>query len=327
MSAPRTSFGIEAASHYLPPRIAVEDWAKSHDVPDETLRMLHDNGMRYFHRAGDLSVEQMASRSLRQLFDQHALDPASVDLLIYVHSLPTSIPAAPASLPARLAGDFGLSRARSFALAGQNCAGLLAALRIMRSLFLAEPQLNKVLLVSADRACGERYREVGAFSFESDGACALLLSRHHPFNRDLAFAGHVDGRHHGGFRRPQSRVSEYRALYGLVAHRLISRTAQASRLALEDFSHLLPINLDRHIFERLAGSLHMPCDWVFTANIAEHGHVMCCDVVVNLLDLWDQHGLRPKENLLFFMSGNNGSFATMALGNCQPFQKGRSVSS
>lgn len=323
MSAPRTPFGIEAASHYLPPRVAVADWARAHGVPDETLQVLHDNGMRYFHHAGEATVEQLASRALDTLFDQHTIDPTSVDLLVYVHSLPSSTPAAPSSLPARLAASFGLGEARSFALAGQNCAGLLAALRIMRSLFMAEPQLDRVLLVSADRVCGERYREVGAFSFESDGACALLLSRHHPFNRPLAFAGHVDGRHHGGFRRPQARIHEYRALYGLVAHRLISRTAQASQLALEDFRHLLPVNLDRHVFERLAASLHMPEDWVFTANIAEHGHVMCCDVVINLLDLWEQHAVDARENLLFFMSGNNGSFATMALGNCQSFHRNR----
>ncbi|MGM9513909.1 hypothetical protein ACS5PK_06625 [Roseateles sp. DB2] len=285
--------------------------------------MLHDNGMRYFHQAGDATVEQMAISALRSLRERHDFDPASVDLLIYVHSLPTSAPAAPCSLPAKLAATFGLSQARSFAMAGQNCAGLLAALRIMRSLFIADPKVNKVLLVSADRACGERYRDVGTFSFESDGACALLLSRHHPFNRAMAFAGHVNGRHHGGFRRPQARIHEYRAMYGLVAHRLISRTAQACQLMLDDFRHLLPINLDRHVFERLAINLHMPPDWVFTANIAEHGHVMCCDVVVNLLDLWDRHALDTRENLLFFMSGNNGSFATMALGNCQSFQGGQ----
>ena len=322
MSAPRTTYGIEAASHYLPPRVSVEDWARAHEVPDETLRVLHDNGMRYFHHAGDATVERLAALAVSELLDRHGVDPSSVDLLIYVHSLPTSTPAAPSSLPANLAATFCMTRARSFAMAGQNCAGLLAALRVMRSLYVADPRLNRVLLVSADRACGERYREVGTFSFESDGACALLLSRHHPFNRPLAFAGHVDGRHHGGFRRPQARINEYRALYGLIAHRLISRTAQACHLALEDFRHLLPINLDRHVFERLAGSLHMPMDWVFTANIAEHGHVMCCDVVVNLLDLWDRQALDPKENLLFFMSGNNGSFATMALGNCQPFHAG-----
>ncbi|HLO94695.1 MAG TPA: hypothetical protein VK195_10275, partial [Burkholderiaceae bacterium] len=243
MSPPRSSFGIEAASHYLPPRVSVDDWARAHDVPDETVQVLHDNGMRFFHHAGDANVEQLATLALQALVDRHAFDPASVDLLVFVHSLQTSRPAAPSSLPAGLAAKFGLSRARSYALAGQNCAGLLAALRLMRSLFQTDPGLERVLLVSADRACGERYREVGTFSFESDGACALLLSRHHPFNRALAFAGHVDGRHHGGFGRPQARIHEYRALYGLVAHRLISRTAQACQLALDDFRHLLPINL------------------------------------------------------------------------------------
>ncbi len=322
MSAARSSFGIEAASHYLPPRMALSAWALAHEVPDETLALLHDNGMRYFHQAGEASVEELARRALLTLTKNHDFDPAEVDLLVYVHSLQTGMPAAPSSLPARLAGEFGMHRARSFAMSGQNCASLLLALRVMRGLFATDQRINKVLLISADRACGERYRDVGSFSFESDGACALLLSRRHPFNRALAFAGHVDGRHHGGFRRSQARVHEYRALYGLVAHRLISRTAQACRLNLEDFRYLLPINLDRHVFERLAASLHMPADWVFTANIGEHGHVMCCDVVINLLDLWQRQALEPHENLLFFMSGNNGAFATMALSNCRPFAKG-----
>ncbi len=322
MRPPRSNFGIEAASHYLPPRMALAAWARAHEVPDDVLTALHDNGMHYFHHAGDASVEELARRALLALTKSHEFDPDEVDLLVFVHSLQTSTPAAPASLPARLAAEFGMTRARSFAMSGQNCASLLLALRVMHSLFAADARIGKVLLLSADRACGERYRDIGTFSFESDGACALLLSRRHPYNRALAFAGHVDGRHHGGFRRPHARIHEYRALYGLVAHRLISRTAQACQLSLEDFRHLLPINLDRHVFERLAASLHMPADWVFTANIGEHGHVMCCDVVVNLLDLWRRQAPPPRENLLFFMSGNSGAFATMALSNCQPFQPG-----
>jgi 3-oxoacyl-[acyl-carrier-protein] synthase III len=325
MSHPTSLFGIEAASHYLPPRKPVADWVRQQGLPGEILAQLHENGMMHFHQAGDATVEALAHGAMQALLEDHPVDPLSVDLLVFVHSLPTSTPPAPASLPTRLATAFGLRRARSFALSGQNCASLLAALRLMRSLFHADPALHRVLLVSADRACGEHYRNLGAFSFESDGASALLASRHHPYNRALAFAGHVDGRHHAGFRRPQARAHEYRALYGLVAHRLLSRTAQASGLRLADFRHLLPINVDRHVFERVARSLHMPPHWVFTPNVAQHGHVMCSDVVINLTDLLRHSPIDGNANLLFFMSGNNGSFATMALGNCHSFQQGRSL--
>lgn len=324
MSHPTSLFGIEAASHYLPPRKPVADWVRLQGLPGEVLVQLHENGMMHFHQAGETSVEALARGAMQALLEEHPVDPLSVDLLVFVHSLPTSTPPAPASLPVRLAAAFGMTRARAFALSGQNCASLLAALRLMRSLFHADPALHRVLLVSADRACGEHYRNLGAFSFESDGASALLVSRQHPFNRAIAFAGHVDGRHHAGFRRPQARAHEYRALYGLVAHRLVSRTAQASGLRLGDFKHLLPINVDRHVFERVARSLHMPAEWVFTTNVAQHGHVMCSDVVINLTDLLRHASLDRACNLLFFMSGNNGSFATMALGNCQSFQQGRS---
>lgn len=315
-----SQFGIKAASHFLPAYKPVAEWVQQQQLPREVLRLLHENGMRYFHHAGDSSVEHLASGALRELMNDHPIDPGSVDLLVFVHSLQTSSPPAPASLAARLSASFGLHRAGSFALSGQNCASLLAALRLISSLMRADHSLQRVILVSADRACGERYRNFGAFSFESDGACALLIDRHHPFNRAIAFAGHVDGRHHAGFRRSGARAHEYRALYGLIAHRLIHRTVQASGLRLHEFRHLLPINVDRHVFERLAQGLQMPSEWVHTANTAQHGHVMCSDVVINLMDLLS---LRPRgsaSNLLFFMSGNNGSFATMALGNCHSFQ-------
>lgn len=326
MTHTNASYGIEAASYFLPPRMAVADWVREHQEGAEALLQLHSNGMRHFHHAGDKAADSLAIAATHRLLERHPVDPLSIDLVVFVHSLRTSTPPAPASLPLRLAGEFGLARARCFALSGQNCASLLVALRLLQSLFRTDPSLDRVLLVSADRACGERHRNVGAFSFESDGACALLLSRHHPYNRAVAFAGHLDGRHRGGADRSVDQARQYRALYGLFAHRLIHQTAKACRLTPADFDHLLPINLDRHVFDRLATSLRMPGDWVFTANISEHGHVMCCDVVINLLDLWERNALKSPARLLFFMSGNNGAFSTMALDNCHSFHKGLDAS-
>ncbi|MVT37179.1 hypothetical protein GO497_07305 [Acidovorax citrulli] len=166
-------FGIEAASRYLPQQLPIQAWAQANHADAATLATLEKQGMRNFHHAGDESVEDMAGNALQALIDSHGLDREDVDLLVFVHSLSTSTPAAPASLPARLASAFGLGRARCFALSGQNCASLLLSLRVMRSLFHAEPDLKKVLLVSADRCCGESYRTAGGITFHSDGASAL----------------------------------------------------------------------------------------------------------------------------------------------------------
>lgn len=318
----RCAFGIEAASCYLPqPRVTIDAWAAANPVAAQDLPASRVAGKHHFHQAGEESVEDMAVKALQTLCNKHSIDPDEVDLLVFVHSMQTSAPPAPASLPARLLSRFGLRKACCFAMAGQNCASLLVAIRVIRTLFVAEPRMGKVLLVSADRSCGEAYRHAGVFSFESDGASAMLLSRHSPGNRVLGILGHVDGRHHGGLRRPQALVRDYRALYGTLAHKLVARTAHAFAMELRDFRFLVPINIDRHILEQLCRSLGMPPSWAFTVNIAKHGHVMCSDVILNFLDLLKHPALRPGDKLLFFMSGNNGAFATMALVDCDQFHK------
>ncbi|MGP3507346.1 hypothetical protein L0936_05535 [Paracidovorax citrulli] len=311
-------FGIEAASRYLPQQLPIQAWAQANHADAATLATLEKQGMRNFHHAGDESVEDMAGNALQALIDSHGLDREDVDLLVFVHSLSTSTPAAPASLPARLASAFGLGRARCFALSGQNCASLLLSLRVMRSLFHAEPDLKKVLLVSADRCCGESYRTAGGITFHSDGASALLLGRDTPFNRVLALEGHVSGRHHRAYARPEALRREYRTLYGTIAHRLLTRTAQFAGLALGDFRYLVAENLDLNISRRLATSLGQPADWVYSDNVSACGHVQCSDSVIDLVDLWHSGPINPDgDNLLFFMSGANGSQAAMALGRCR----------
>ncbi len=128
----------------------------------------------------------------------------------------------------------------------------------------------------------------------------------------------MSGRHHRAYARPEALRREYQTLYGTIAHRLLTRTAQFAGLALGDFRYLVAENLDLNISRRLATSLGQPADWVYSDNVSACGHVQCSDSVIDLVDLWHSGPINPDgDNLLFFMSGANGSQAAMALGRCR----------
>lgn len=304
----KPQIGIAHAAYYLPGGVRdVSGWATRTGAPRHHAMQLGRAGAHLYRDAAGESVLTMAATAVKTLLDETALEPASIDCLVYTHTLQMSVAPPPLSLPRLLCCHCGLARAEAFSFSQQHCASLLAALRIIRAMFAARPALARVLLVGADAMPYEPDRSVNGAGLMSDGAAAALIARNTPANRLAALATHTRADDWRGALAP---VHPLRAAQELLdARALIRQVCAQAGLEPHAIGRVLPHHLDLPGWRRLLASLDIPPERLYVANFARIGHASVSDALINLRDCTSlQHG----EPVLLFASGVGG-FSAAAL--------------
>ncbi|NND02922.1 MAG: 3-oxoacyl-ACP synthase [Acidimicrobiia bacterium] len=187
------SVGIAATASYLPDRwMTASEIADLSGIPEEIV--VDRFGLRGKHVAAENEhVSDMSVSAARMLLEEHSIDPASLDVVVYFGSTWKDYPvwqAAP-----NIAHRIGANRAFALELDYVSC-GSPVALRVGRDLLRAEPELQRVLLVAAGR---ESYlldydnpRSRFMFNF-GDGAVAALLEADSDKNQVLGAHAITDG--------------------------------------------------------------------------------------------------------------------------------------
>lgn len=184
-----SSVGLAATAHYLPERwMSAAEVAAASGIPEDVV--LQKFGLRGKHvAAADEHVSDLAVAAGARLLEEHAIDPASIGVVLYYGS--TWKDYAVWQAAPWIAHRLGCRRA--YAVEYDNVSmGTPVALRMARALLLAEPDLRSVLLVAA---CRESYlldygnaRSRFMFNF-GDGAVAGLLET--GADRNLVLGSHA----------------------------------------------------------------------------------------------------------------------------------------
>ena len=181
--------GLAATAAYLPERwMTADEVADASGIPADVIR--EKFGLRGKHvAAADEHVSDLAVAAAERLLVEHAVDPESIDVLVYYGS--TWKDYAVWQVAPWIAHRLGCSRA--YAIEYDNVSmGTPVALRAARALLVAEPEWRTALLVAASR---ESYlldygNERSRFMFNfGDGAVAGLLEG--GAERNLLLASHA----------------------------------------------------------------------------------------------------------------------------------------
>ena len=268
---------------------------------------LHEAGFRQHWRCkpGDTAYD-LARRAVEPLRD-HLRD---VGAIVYATCIPANASIGNAArfsesrdvrhlmdFPAsHLQADFGLDRAIVIGLDQQACTGMLGALRIARSLLLAEPEMTRVLCVTADRfPDGALYEQ--SYNLISDGAAACIVSREPQGYRILACHQVTNG------ALVMGTAEETVGSYFAYAHRVINETLARAGLRMSDIDYVAPQNTNAKAWQVLSRLLGFDFSRVWFPTIAEVGHVISADNIVNLKALEDSGQVTPGQRVLLFMAG------------------------
>ncbi|WP_374562573.1 3-oxoacyl-[acyl-carrier-protein] synthase III C-terminal domain-containing protein [Ideonella sp.] len=313
-SAP--SFGIAAGAWFLPAeRRGLDDWAAAvgPGVAGALLPSMKANGLANYHVAPQMSVEALCVAAVERLCDESGQGMADIDRVIYCHTNTTSVMAPPSSIPATLIKRFGMTRAIGHSIAQQNCASIVCALRLLRTLMWRDPNLREVLIVSADKVFGETSRNVSNYAIQSDGGLALRIRRDAEFNRIGHIAYNIDGRYYRGSAKGPELTRRYGLNYAVLAHHVIDDVIRSSGWTAADVDAVLPMNANLTAFSKVIELLGMPIDRLHSRNIGVTGHLFCCDPFLNFLDRFKDPAQVGSGNAILFASASSGVFSAVGV--------------
>lgn len=136
-----------------------------------------------------------------------------------------------------LQSQFGLERATVIGLTQQACTGMLGSLRLARTLLIAEPDIQRVLCVTADRfPDGALYEQ--AYTLMSDGAAACIVSTVPAGFRLVALQALTNG----GLATASD--DETVGSYFSYGYRTIQQTLAQAELGIADIDWIVPQNVN-----------------------------------------------------------------------------------
>lgn len=195
-----------------------------------------------------------------------------------------------------LQADFGLDHAAAIGLGQQACTSMLGSIRIARALLRDEPELGRILCVSADRfPQGAEYEQ--AYNLISDGAAACVVSLVPRGYRVVACHQLTNG------ALAQATDDETVGTYFSYTARLLRETLAKAGLAPGQIDWVVPQNTHVKAWTILARLLGLPEERVFFRTIGEIGHVISADNVANLIALERDVAVSPGARLLLPMAG------------------------
>lgn len=256
------------------------------------------------------SAYDLARRAVGEIADREIEPLLSSDALIYSTCLPSNANLGdprefertgdvkhlmnfPAS---RLQAELGLTDAAVIGLTQQACTSLLGAVRIARALIVAEDDTERVLCVTADRfPPGATYEQ--AYNLISDGAAACSVSTEPTGYRVLASHAITNG------ALARASDDETVGLYFNHIHALAGTTLRKAGLTMAEVDWIVPQNTNRSAWTILSRLLGIDFDRVYLDTLAEIGHIISSDNLVNLAELDRAGRLRSGDRLLLLMAG------------------------
>jgi 3-oxoacyl-[acyl-carrier-protein] synthase-3 len=195
-----------------------------------------------------------------------------------------------------LQADFGLHKAAVIGLNQQACTGMLGSLRIARMLLASEPDIERVLCVTADRFPeGALYEQ--SYNLISDGAAACIVSATPEGFRLIGHHSVTNG------AMAQASDDETVGSFFSYTYRAIQDSLTRAGLDIKELDWIVAQNTNRKAWQILSRLLKFDYERVYFPTIREVGHVISGDNIINLKRLVDEKRVKTGERVLLFMAG------------------------
>ncbi|GAB7142831.1 3-oxoacyl-[acyl-carrier-protein] synthase III C-terminal domain-containing protein [Mycobacterium riyadhense] len=206
----------------------------------------------------------------------------------------------------RLQADFGLDGAVVIGLNQQGCTGMLGSIRLATTMLAAEEQWRRVLCVTADRF-PETARYEQAYNLISDSAAACIVKRE---PRGFRYVG-AHQITNGGLVDADD--DETVGTFFTYTHRVITETLTRNGLRIDDVAWIVTQNTNDKAWQVLARFLGVDIAKVCFSSLADVGHAISADQVINLVELIGSGRIRPGELLALVVAGSGLTYQCVIL--------------
>ncbi|MEV8504562.1 3-oxoacyl-[acyl-carrier-protein] synthase III C-terminal domain-containing protein [Actinoplanes sp. NPDC051475] len=207
----------------------------------------------------------------------------------------------------------GLEHALPFAVTEQACAvGIFAVDLCGRLLAQDRDPGGLALVLTGEKAFTRAALQVPGASMNGECAAAILVAP--TGDRDVlcGYASQTYGEFFEFQARDKATVAEFQRIYTDALAEVLVAAADQAELSLRDVSVILPHNVNRISWIRVAKELRLPLERFFLDNVASTGHSFCADPFVNFASARDAGLIRPGEHYLMATVGLGATFSAMA---------------
>jgi 3-oxoacyl-[acyl-carrier-protein] synthase-3 len=270
----------------------------------------------------DYLPEEMALDAARAALGDAGLQPYEVDLVVWASARPEGhVRSGPST--GRFAGCdpmrgfrytsawlqevLGLHNAEVMAVAQQGCSTMFAALRVARSMLLAEPGRQHALCVGVDVLPPGAPREI-LYNVISDAACAVVVSRGCLQEKWLGFTQIS----RGYYCDPAACGPEIVAAYFPTAKAVIDQLLREHGLRPGDIDVVVPTGVSRSSWDILLRLVGISPDRLHV-GLPSFGHTITADSFLYLEELRRLRQVPRGSRLLLFTYGFGSSWCGLLL--------------
>jgi 3-oxoacyl-[acyl-carrier-protein] synthase-3 len=318
------SVGLSGVAAVLPPRSHSLDELAATGLLHSSPRTLAGLGFdRAYVCDPDDRPEHMALEAARAALDDASLGPHDIDAVIWasarsetqvVRSCATSPPLQPDVMAgfryasAWLQQQLDLRNADVMAVAQQGCSTMFSAVRLARTLLIAESdRCEHVLCVGVDVLPAGAPREI-LYNVISDGACAVIVSRGCPSDVWLGYR-QISRGHYGD---PVASGPEILAAYFPIAKTVIDQLLSDHGLRPDQVDVVIPTGVSQPSWDVLLRLTGIPGDRLYR-GVAPFGHTMTSDSFLFLSALRRAAHVPRGSRLLLFTYGFGSSWCGLLL--------------
>jgi 3-oxoacyl-[acyl-carrier-protein] synthase-3 len=272
---------------------------------------------RHHLAAPNTTVYDLAWRAVQQVDDDRL---HRVDAIIWGSCIPQNANLSPTTRfdvsrdvkhlmdhPAsRLHADLGLVDSPIFGLTQQGCTNVLGAVRLARALLLSEPTWEHILCVSSDRfPPSARYEQ--AYNLISDGAVCCLVSKHASGYR------YISAHHATNGAMVDADDDETVGAYFSRTRLVVNQALTNGGLKADDVRWVIPQNTDWRAWQLLPRMIGFDREGVAMDTVADAGHVISADNVLNLLAVERSGRVAARDVLVLVTAGYGMNWSCLVL--------------
>ena len=191
--------------------------------------------------------------------------------------------------------DFQMDNAWVIGLNQQACTGMLGSLLLANSLIQSEGA-QRILCLTADRFPESAVYEQ-SYNLISDGAAACIVSTEPLGYRLIACHGITNGAM--AFASDDETVGSYFN----YTNRVIQEILTKARMTIKDIHWIVSQNMNIKAWQILARLLHFDIERVCFPTLAEIGHLISGDNILNLKHASEENKIQKGERALLVMAG------------------------
>ncbi|MEV6598109.1 3-oxoacyl-[acyl-carrier-protein] synthase III C-terminal domain-containing protein [Actinoplanes sp. NPDC051346] len=206
----------------------------------------------------------------------------------------------------------GLPHAQTFAVTEHACASGLLALDLAAMLLDSDPDPSALALVLAgEKAFSRRTQIVPGVAVTGEATTAVLVSAGGTRDRLLAYATQTCPMPKAGLVMNDEDYHQFRKVYAPTLTKVVHAALAAAEMRVDELAMLLPHNVNRLAWIKLAEELGLPAERLFLDNVPRTGHCFGADPFLNYRTVADEGLLRPGDRYLMTSVGLGATFSAM----------------